>query len=209
MDRIPHALTPVFDFKAAYRRWWEETTDTPYGVCWCGCGEYTAPAKQNDARLGYVKGEPTRYRRGHVTYESRGAIDYLPEDRGYETPCWIWQRSIARHGYGQLQPDGRKGRNVGAHRIYYEMAKGPIPEGLHIDHLCRVPACVNPGHLEAVTPAENRRRSPHTRLTAEDVVEMRRLHAAGLATARQLAQRYGISQGYCWRVLNGHRWVAK
>jgi hypothetical protein len=42
-----------------------------------------------------------------------------------------------------------------AHRVVYEAAKGPIPEGLHLDHLCRTPPCVNPDHLEAVTPYEN------------------------------------------------------
>lgn len=46
-----------------------------------------------------------------------------------------------------------------AHRYAYELLVGPIPEGLHIDHLCRVRLCVNPAHLEAVTCHENNRRS--------------------------------------------------
>lgn len=43
----------------------------------------------------------------------------------------------------------------GAHRVAYEIVKGPIPKGLQIDHLCRVPACINPNHLEAVTAQVN------------------------------------------------------
>jgi hypothetical protein len=48
-----------------------------------------------------------------------------------------------------------QGKTVRAHRWSYERFVGPIPEGLVIDHLCRTPACVNPNHLEPVTPREN------------------------------------------------------
>jgi hypothetical protein len=48
---------------------------------------------------------------------------------------------------------------LGAHRVSYEWAKGPIPDGMELDHLCRNPACVNPDHLEAVTHGANLHRS--------------------------------------------------
>lgn len=71
------------------------------------------------------------------------------------TGCWLWAANTSM-GYGQIIHDGRQ---VGAHRVAYEVLVGPIPEGLHIDHLCRVRHCVNPGHLEPVTQKENNRRA--------------------------------------------------
>lgn len=73
-----------------------------------------------------------------------------------ESGCWIWTGTIQPTGYGAAREPGRSGGY--AHRAAYAMVKGPIPHGLQIDHLCRVPACVNPDHLEAVTPQENVRR---------------------------------------------------
>lgn len=69
-----------------------------------------------------------------------------------EAGCWIWEGLSYPGGYGMVY-GGNK--NYRAHRITYEMFKGPIPAGLQIDHLCRVPACVNPHHLEAVTNQVN------------------------------------------------------
>jgi hypothetical protein len=70
--------------------------------------------------------------------------------------CWLWL-STCSDGYGQIRKDGKY---VQAHRVAYELIRGPIPIGLELDHLCRVRCCVNPFHLEAVTHPENLRRSP-------------------------------------------------
>jgi hypothetical protein len=65
--------------------------------------------------------------------------------------CWLWRAFIEPKGYGRF-------RQKLAHRVSYEMHVGPIPDGLTLDHLCRVRHCVNPAHLEPVTAAENTRR---------------------------------------------------
>lgn len=72
-----------------------------------------------------------------------------------EHGCWLWQGSTDGDGYGYAW-DGV--RVVRAHRLAYESFVAPIPEGLELDHLCRIRGCVNPGHLEPVTHAENDRR---------------------------------------------------
>lgn len=81
------------------------------------------------------------------------------EDRGYRTPCIIWTGETVKGGYGRVHLGGPK---VLAHRAVYEAAKGSIPLGMTIDHLCRVSACVNVEHLEAVTQQVNNLRAPGT-----------------------------------------------
>lgn len=68
--------------------------------------------------------------------------------------CWLWTASVLkkRGGYGQFN-DGST--MVRAHRFSWELAHGPIPTGLDIDHVCRVRRCVNPDHLRLATRKQN------------------------------------------------------
>jgi hypothetical protein len=75
---------------------------------------------------------------------------------GSPAGCWEFAGADNGKGYKQLSVDGKLQL---AHRFAYELLVGPIPEGLTIDHLCRSTGCVNPLHLDAVSAAENYRRS--------------------------------------------------
>lgn len=71
--------------------------------------------------------------------------------------CWEWTGAKTGAGYGHVLLNYK---NVYAHRLSYELLVGPIPEGLVIDHVCRNRGCINPEHLEPVTPRENVMRAP-------------------------------------------------
>jgi hypothetical protein len=73
--------------------------------------------------------------------------------------CWHWHGTRLANGYGQFRLGGPDHRRVPPHRLAYELLVGPVPDGLVLDHLCRIPLCVNPMHLEPVTQRENMRRA--------------------------------------------------
>ena len=124
--------------------------------------------------------------------------------------CWDWQGSVDAYGYGQLR--GKK-----AHRLSYEIHAGAIPEGLGIRHTCDRPICVAPQHLIPGTQRQNtddaldrdriRRGERHgqAKLTEDQVVEMRKRHAAG-ESARSLSQVFGVGAKTAWQVVNRTTW---
>jgi hypothetical protein len=92
-----------------------------------------------------------------ATPESDAARFWSKVDKGGPNGCWLWTAGKDRDGYGyiQMSPPGAKRFIKPAHRMSFELASGPIAEGLLIDHLCHVRACVNPSHLRATTHQEN------------------------------------------------------
>lgn len=79
--------------------------------------------------------------------------------------CVLWTGHVNHAGYGYISVKHRK---KSVHRLAFSGFKGAIPEGLEIDHLCRVRNCVNPVHLEAVTHSENLLRSERRRIAIGD-----------------------------------------
>lgn len=70
--------------------------------------------------------------------------------------CWMWPRAKNSKGYGVIKNGCQQyARQQYAHRVVYSALRGPIPDGLVIDHLCRVRSCMNPYHMEVVTVVEN------------------------------------------------------
>lgn len=160
------------------------TVFIPRGYCQCGCGEQTRVPQKNNAHFGWVKGEPLKFVRGHNGRRSN--VHVVEEDHGHATACWVWQGAKSAGGYGRLNRDGHQM----AHRWYFENARGPIPAGMVLDHLCQNRACVNPDHLEVVTPTENTRRGRATSLTPQQVDEIR---TSPLGSA-DLARRFSVGR---------------
>ena len=96
------------------------------------------------------------------------------------TGCFLWIGSITDSGYGEINARKTHGTNL-AHRIMYEIVRGPIPKGLDIDHLCRVRNCVNPDHMEPVTNQENTRRGNSTSAHNARKTHCKRGHAFDLS----------------------------
>lgn len=130
--------------------------------------------------------------------------------------CWLWTGDLNRRGYGRLQFN--KQRYL-AHRVSFEIHKGPIRGALLVCHTCDNPKCVNPNHLFLGNHAENMRdcmakgrfligeRSPNAKLTDRDVKEIRRLHALGRYTHDEIAAQFNTSRPNVTKVINRYRWA--
>lgn len=135
-------------------------------------------------------------------------------DKRGPTECWPWLAGKTR-GYGEIKPGGGR-PNVLAHRVVMEL-NGYDTEGMFVCHRCDNPACCNPGHLFLGTTQDNTRdrndkerqargeRQGSAKLTAEDVLEIRRRARAGEPQA-WLAQEFGISASQCNNVVHGRHW---
>jgi HNH endonuclease len=162
--------------------------DIAFGECHCGCGGKVPTATRSQTTKGWVKGIPRVFIHGHKFRLS--PVDYIEEDRGYKTTCWIWQLSRNTHGYGSMtrRPSEKSGL---AHIILYERRYGTVPDGLELDHLCRVRCCVNPDHLEPVPRRVNVQRGAQAKLTPRDVLQIRDLFKC--MKCEDIAELYNVS----------------
>lgn len=121
----------------------------------------------------------------------------------HKTPtCWLWIGGIQSKGYGMMRCGRAAEGMILAHRFAYEHFKGPLSEGLEIDHLCRVRCCVNPDHLELVTRKENLHRSPITIFnTNRDKIYCIRGHAFTTENTRMSIDGRRICRS-CHRIRN-------
>ena len=122
------------------------------------------------------------------------------------TGCWLWVGPTFWDGYGRAHERGREGRQMRAHRLYYERHVGAIPKGTELDHLCGNRRCVNPAHLQPVPHIVNCQRGRKSKLTAEIVRAIRARYSAGGITQAELEREYGIASGTVCRIMQGTYW---
>ena len=134
---------------------------------------------------------------------------------GGEGACWIWTAS-RRSGYGQFAVKSA-GRPLLAHRLMFEISRGPIPAGMDCRHSCDVRECVNPRHLFIGTRAENlidmtnkgRRaigsRHGRSRIDEADVAVIRSRRSRGDAID-SIAADFGLSPSHVYDVARGKKW---
>jgi len=126
--------------------------------------------------------------------------------------CYVWTGAIYPNGYGQISVNRRMQL---AHRVSWEMANGPIPEGQFVCHRCDTRACVNPDHLFIGTRRENvddmlaKGRQGHgeshgNAVLTDDIV--RRVRAAK-GPQVDIAKQFNISKQQVSRIIRGDRWA--
>ena len=135
--------------------------------------------------------------------------------------CWNWTAAKKPKGYGNVRINKSY---LLAHRVAWELANFPIPDGFMVCHSCDNPSCCNPGHLFLGSARSNftdmvkkgrdqlrknkaiGERNVNSKLNAEKVAEIRENYASGEATQYQLANTYGVSQPTIGCIVRRQTW---
>lgn len=195
----------------------ESSDAIPAGLCQCGCGGRTRIASHDYPKYGHIKGEPVRFLPGHhrrAQARPLGERFWERVEVGKPEQCWPWTAGRIPGGYGSITSGGRR---LGAHRVAWEIANGPIAEGLYVCHRCDNPPCCNPAHLFLGTNRENsddrdaKGRGNHgannycSKLTWAGVAEIRTRVAAGEPQAA-LAGEFGVTKTTINDVVKQRSW---
>jgi hypothetical protein len=136
--------------------------------------------------------------------------------------CWVWRFDTGGRGYGRIRIGGSL---YPAHRVSYRLFNRRFDQTLHVLHSCDNPACVNPAHLSLGTDADNMQdcaakgRLPtqvnpaivqgenngQHKLTADDVMDIRRSWAAG-ESQKSLAARHHVKPPTIHKIVTGLKW---
>ena len=123
--------------------------------------------------------------------------------------CWEWQGALHGKGYGHLRWQGKV---TGAHRVAYELSKGPIKKGLLVLHKCDNPRCCNPRHLFIGTYKDNSQdakkkgRCAGQKITLQVAREMQRLYDKGWRT-KSLAKRFNVCMKKVYGIVSNRDWA--
>lgn len=146
----------------------------------------------------------------------------------HDADCWIWLGASDKDGYGVFTIGTAKGTSR-AHRMAWELTKGPIPKGLQVLHTCDQPACVRPDHLWLGTHLQNHqdkarkgrstlgRKKPadsikygdesyNHRLSSTAVQDIRKNYVPRKTPLRFFADKYGVSISTIHWVVSGSTW---
>lgn len=122
--------------------------------------------------------------------------------------CWIWKGFTNRKGYGRFS--FRHNKSATAHRVSYEVFKGPIENNLFVCHQCDNPSCVNPDHLWLGTHLENmidmiEKGRQSSKMTPKKVIEIRKLWDNGISHAK-LQELFGVTSGTISSIIHRRIW---